>query len=112
MSAEPAADPRQGRPLDCSAPSFSSHHEAAGTDLEEKREPRAASSARRVMGDGMSLQSELDSSRDREADVQPARRELVFMPRTGRCVAWPKDLSRAAGASSCDVTPRNYLGSF
>src|SRR4249920_3340581 len=28
-SADPAADQRQGRPKDCTAPSFSSHHEAA-----------------------------------------------------------------------------------
>src|SRR4051812_38411309 len=31
-SADPAADQRQGRPQDCTAPSFSPHHEA---DLEE-----------------------------------------------------------------------------
>jgi hypothetical protein len=33
-SADPAADQRQGRPKDCTAPSFSSHHEAA------RRRPR------------------------------------------------------------------------
>src|SRR3954454_9892598 len=43
--ADPAADQRQGRPTDCTAPSFLSHHEAARADLEEKQEPRVASLA-------------------------------------------------------------------
>ena len=52
-SADPAADQRQGRPKDCTAPSFSSHHEAACSDLEEKQEPRVASSAEAKKGNGM-----------------------------------------------------------
>src|ERR1700676_816944 len=53
-SADPAADQRQGRPKDCTAPSFSSHHEAACADLEEKRGPRVASSAGTQEGRGLS----------------------------------------------------------
>jgi hypothetical protein len=52
-SADPAADQRQRRPKDCTAPSFSSHHEAACPDLEEKQEPRVASSAEAKKGNGM-----------------------------------------------------------
>src|SRR6266705_320780 len=39
MAADPAADQRQGRPKDCTAPSFSSHHEAAWR--RPRREARA-----------------------------------------------------------------------
>src|ERR1700716_2771876 len=52
-SVDPAADQRQGRPLDCTSPPFSSHHEAACADLEEKQEPRVASLAGAQKGDGM-----------------------------------------------------------
>ena len=52
-SLDPATDQRQGRPKDCTAPSFSSHHEAACADLEEKQEPRVASLAGAQKGDGM-----------------------------------------------------------
>src|SRR6202023_1449940 len=38
-SADPATDQRQGRPKDCTAPSFSSHHEAASR--RPRREARA-----------------------------------------------------------------------
>jgi len=39
MTADPAADQRQGRPRDCTSPSFSSHHEAAWR--RPRREARA-----------------------------------------------------------------------
>src|SRR5436190_713662 len=39
MTADPAADQRQGRPLDCTSPPFSSHHEAAWR--RPRREARA-----------------------------------------------------------------------
>ena len=52
-SADPAANLRQGRPTDWAFPSFSSHHEAACADLEEKQEPRVASLAGAQKGDGM-----------------------------------------------------------
>ncbi len=47
MTADPVADQRQGRSKDCTAPSFSSHHEAACADLEEKREPRVGHQPKR-----------------------------------------------------------------
>jgi hypothetical protein len=53
IAADPAADQRQGRPTDCTAPSFSSHHEAACADLEEKRELPVGTSAEAKKGNGM-----------------------------------------------------------
>ena|SRR5271167_256824 len=57
-SLDPAADQRQGRPKDCTAPSFSSHHEAARR--RPRREARApwASSAEAQNDDGMRYQAE------------------------------------------------------
>jgi hypothetical protein len=53
MAAAPAADQRQRAPDRLYLPSFSSHHEAACADLEEKQEPRVASLAGAQKGDGM-----------------------------------------------------------
>src|SRR6202035_482269 len=53
MPAAPAADQRQRAPDRLYLPSFSSHHEAACADLEEKQEPRVASLAGAQKGDGM-----------------------------------------------------------
>ena len=53
MAAAPAADQRQRAPDRLYLPSFSSHHEAACADLEEKQQPRVATLAGAQKGDGM-----------------------------------------------------------
>jgi Transposase IS116/IS110/IS902 family len=64
----------KGRPTDCTAPSFSSHHEAACPDLEEKREPRLASSAEAKGCPHEVIRLEPDTGRDREETFAGARR--------------------------------------
>ena len=72
-SAEPAADQWQGRPKDCTAPSFSSHHEAARR--RPRREARApcgiiSRKRKRLQKDDRPevTRARLDTGRDREAD--------------------------------------------
>src|SRR3989440_9961261 len=52
-SADPAADQRQGRPLDCTSPPSHPIMRRPGADLEEKPEPRVALLAEAQNGDGM-----------------------------------------------------------
>src|SRR5215472_1426877 len=71
MTADPAADYRQGRPLDCTAPSFSSHHEVAWR--QPRREARAlwgVSSPSATRSQHVVIRPELDTGRDREGTLR------------------------------------------
>jgi len=102
MTADPAADQRQGRPRDCTSPSFSSHHEAAWR--RPRREARAPCGVIGRSAKGWQqkvIRAGLDTGRDREAvvpstDVRGRNRPdaAIQLARTRRKIT---DASRLSG---------------
>jgi len=88
MTADPAADQRQGRPRDCTSPSFSSHHEAAWR--RPRREARAPCGVIGRSAKGWQqkvIRAGLDTGRDREA-VIPFRRSARRLPPNCGTMIW------------------------
>src|SRR5262252_3386783 len=81
MTADPAADYRHGRPSDCTAPSFSSHHEVAWRQpRREARAPWGVSSRTAKAGSQEVIRPRLDTGRDREAAIVVTAIEAAVSP--------------------------------
>ena len=72
-SADPAADQRQGRPKDCTAPPVMGR---LGADLEKKRQPRVASSAKAQLQEAIRVT--LDTGRDSEAVLAADKAHIIW----------------------------------